>query len=283
MPGGQPGEFLPPGVAPPQASMPTDVNAAIAKATGPSFPIIEPSRPTSCQLIGGIITPDNQLIQSASVRELNGYDEEKLARVDMMSNVANYVTELLTLGVELIGSEAPTRETIRGLLLGDRDTLVLAIRQATYGNEVDFEMDCDACGEKSTVIIDLNTDIKVKEMTDPLVRSFEVQLRKGMAKVELLTGYAQEAFSESVSKKVRTQAEVSTLMLARSVVEINGSPTFAQENAVRALSSADRKTLLDFITDIQPGPLMQEPIPVNCATCGKEFPISLGLGNLFRF
>jgi hypothetical protein len=169
---------------------------------------------------------------------------------------------------------------IQDLIIGDRDALVLGIRRATYGDNVEFELDCSKCDSKSEVTIELDKDVETKNIEDPLVRTFEVSLRNGTAKMCLLNGRAQESFSDTISKK--SSAAIVTLMLSKTVVEINGVPTMGREDPIRALSSRDRVTLRDFMNDHQPGPRFNE-IPVNCATCGAEYPISLNIGNLFRF
>lgn len=252
----------------------------LRKATASSSPVIDPSPVTTVELPGGWISPAGVLVKTAEVKELNGFAEERLSRLDMNKNVASYVTELLLLGVVHIGDETPTRDLMKNLLIGDRDFLVLAIRQATYGNDVEFKLNCTACGEESDIRVEIDKDVEVVSMEDPLTRVFDVELRNGAAKVTLLTGVAQEAFSENIGKK--TQAEINTTMLSKSVVEINGVPVRGKDNPVRALSAADRATITDFIADHQPGPQFKE-IPVPCATCGEEYPISLGIPNLFRF
>jgi hypothetical protein len=271
-----------PGVAPPSLA---DIPGAIARATEAELPVLENARNSVYTLPCGMLTgnPEQPIFIEARVRELTGFDEEKLSRINMSENTATYTTELLLAGVEAIGPSKPSRDEIRGLLIGDRDALVLAIRRVTYGDLIDFNLDCDACNSKSAIEIDLTTDVETKPMVDPLNRTFELDISRGKVKISLLTGFSQEAFSDNISKKVRTQAELNTLMLAKSVTEINGVPTYGDEDSVRALTSGDRAKILDFVADIQPGPQLQNPVPVNCATCGKEFPIPLGLGSMFRF
>lgn len=266
---------------PPGAPVTTEqVSAAIERAGASDPPVMEDPTTHTVDLPAGYLDSSNQLYTTAVVRELTGYDEERLAKFNMQQNVAKYVTELVLLGVEEIGGQKPTKEVIRHLLIGDRDQLVLGIRRATYGDDVEFELNCSECDSKSAVNIELDKDVPVVNIEDPMVRVFDVELRNGAAKVALLTGVAQEAFSEGIGKK--SSAEIATLMLAHSVVEINGVPTNGDPNAVRALSSADRQTIRDFNSEHQPGPQITE-IPVSCATCGQEYPILLGLPTLFRF
>lgn len=222
-----PGMPMPPGVVLPDvppASAPAltteQVGAEIAKATTSEPPTLRELDSTMVELPAGWLRTDGRLITTALVRELNGYDEERLARFDITKNGAAYVTELLALGVEDLGGEKPSKDTLRMLLIGDRDALVLGVRRATYGNDLEFKLSCTICEKESLVTIDLEDDIKVTRLEEPLVRTFDVVLRHGTATVALLNGAAQEAFSEGIGKK--TSAEVNTVMLANSVVEING-------------------------------------------------------------
>lgn len=259
----------------------TQVSAALASASSPGLPPeLDDNHFSEVDLPAGWISPTGLLIKKAQVRELTGYDEERLARLDMQKNVASYVTELLVLGVERLGDDKPSKEVLQSLLIGDRDALVLGIRRATYGDDVEFKLNCSVCGKESAVTIELDKDIPVTELEDPLNRIFIVPLKHGEAKVQLLNGLAQERFSEDMGKK--TQAETNTIMLSRSVVEINGVQVRNGEDPVRALSSGDRSKILEFLGEHQPGPQMNE-IPVNCATCNEEYPILVGLPSLFRF
>jgi uncharacterized protein YbaR (Trm112 family) len=176
-------------------------------------------------------------------------------------------------------AEPPTKEILRALLIGDRDALVVGIRAATYGDDIEFKIHCAVCETDSDVIVKLSEDVKVKMLEDPMTRIFDVPLRKGTARVILLDGSAQERFSENIG--VKTRPEIDSILLARSVVEINGLRVNNDIDIIKRLSGADRATLTDSIVSRQCGPELQD-IPVPCATCGKEYPISLGIPNMFR-
>lgn len=258
---------------------PAQVASMLAGTAGDPPQVDAIAGPLVVDLPAGYIT-NGVLFNVAQVRELNGYDEEHMSRVDVQRNVGTYITDLLFLAVVEIGGEKPTKDVVRSLLIGDRDALVLGIRKASYGSHVKFTLTCSSCANLSDVDIDLDEDVPTSKLDDPMTRRFDVELRNGRASVALLNGAAQEAFSDNLLK--RTPAETSSIMLAKSVIDINGQPTYGDENAVRALSSADRATLIDFIFEKQPGPRLGA-IPVNCATCGEEYPISLGFPDLFRF
>ncbi len=259
-----------------------EVGRAVASASAAPLPTMPDSTDAVVELPAGWLTPEGVLVTEARCRELNGYDEERLSRVDPFKNAALYLTELLTLGVEDLGGQKPTKDVLRSLLIGDRDALMLGVRQATYGNDVEFKLSCTVCDNESLIQVQIDPDVSVIKLADPLVREFDVKLRKGgNARVRLLTGEAQEAYSGDIGKK--TQAEITTVMLAKSVVAVNGKPVGGRTEDVQWLSAADRQTISDFISEHQPGPQLNKEIPVACATCGEEYPILLGIPNLFRF
>ena len=271
---------LPP--MPPPTGMPTEGDVSAALASVASEPPTMPESPqTVIELPGGWMSPSGVLVKKATVRELNGYDEERLSRIDLTKNFATFVTELVTMGTEDLGGEKPTKEIVKDLLVGDRDALVIGIRQATYGNEVEFKIHCETCGNDSAVGVELDKDVETVFLDDPTQREYTVPLRNGEAKVCILNGRTQEAFAENLLRK--TQAEINTIVLAHCVISINGVPVNGREEDVKRLSAADRATLADFMADHQPGPNLSEPVTVNCATCGEEYPITLGLPNMFRF
>ena len=280
-----PEDFLPPLAPPPVplADLTTDqVANQVAQASGPTdLPKLEEAPSGIVYLPGGLVREDGELVTVAVVRELNGFDEERLSRLLAADNPAVYVTEMLSLAVEDLGGVKPSKEELRSLLIGDRDALWLGIRIATYGPEVEYTLICSECDEKSIITVDLNEDIPTKTLDDPRKREYEVELRNGVAKVKLLDGVAQEKYSTNLGKK--TQAEINTIMLANSVLSINGLPTKGKEDAVRALSSQDRGTIMDFIVGTQPGPQLGTEIEAHCSKCDAEYPIVLSPGSLFRF
>ena len=234
-------------------------------------------------LPAGYLDGSGVLHKTAQVRELTGYDEEHLSHVDSMKNSGIFVTELLLHGVMEIGGEAPTREVLRQLLIGDRDALTLGVRQATYGDEVEFTLICTECERESNVVVKLSEDVPIKKMDDPTARLYQASLRSGEpVTLQLLNGAAQEGLSENYLKL--TTAEVTTTMIAYSLVQIGERRILVHErnDVARSLSAADRETLIEAISGAQPGPQLGNPIVINCATCGKEHPLTLGLPNLFR-
>lgn len=242
------------------------------------------ARPPDCSvtLPGGIVSfVSDEVITEAEVRELTGADEEALSKADAMKSPVRYMQTLLSRGVVRIGDEEPpAKDTLASLLVGDRNMLLLAIRTATYGPEIELTVTCPNCREALLVTFDATKDIPIKELPDKMKRLYEVELRHGgKATVRLPTSEDQDAVLAEGAKQ-RSVAEMNTLMLSRCVQAINGH-TIAGPGDVRGLGIKDRRTILDFLADIQPGPRYEE-VSEECPACAEKVPVPLDLFDLFR-
>lgn len=225
---------------------------------------------------GGWIGSDGTVHHNAVVSELTGVDEEKLARVNPAANYPLFLQTLLKAGLESIGGMEPDEDMLNGLLVGDREALLLGIRIATYGNNLDVSLTCPQCGEEDEVILELDEDIPIKEMETPAVRQYDVDLRN--QRVAVVTP-ATTHMQDSIWDMKKTSAEIKTSALERCVMSIDGRPVNRHE--IRNLGLADRKTLINFLADLQPGP-DYEGVRLPCQSCGLESPLVLDLADLFR-
>ncbi|HET7110108.1 MAG TPA: hypothetical protein VFI41_04510 [Gemmatimonadales bacterium] len=252
-----------------------DIFAASTRDTA----VIEDPPDGSVELPGGYIHPaDGKLYAEAEVRELTGVDEEMLAKPEVTKSLGRFTQLLLQRGVTRIGPfENPSNSIIGSLLVGDRDMLLVAIRRATYGDDLEMEVGCPACGEQLDLKYDLGKDIPVKQMENPLERAFTYTTKKGrQLQANLAVGVDQEAILNASNKTV---PELNTLLLSRCVMDKAGVPLGVE--GIRALGIHDRRELLKQITERQPGPKYQS-LDITCPVCAKEFPLSLTLYDLFR-
>lgn len=239
-------------------------------------------RPPDCSVVlpgGLLVDPQGEPIRDAEVRELTGADEEALSKADAMRNPARYIQTLLTRAVVRLGPyEPPSKDHLAALLIGDRNALLLGIRKATYGTEIEMSITCPRCEQVLDIVFDLDTDIPVRALPDPSKRLYEVELRRGRkAKVSLPCGADQDAVLAGDSR--RSVSEMNTLMLSRCIHEVDGqSMTVA---AARSLGMQDRRTVLDFLADQQPGPRLEE-VNEECPACETKIPVPLDLFDMFR-
>lgn len=260
-----------------------EIKAAIEEAEAPA-PIKAQLPPDDLVTLPGGLVKGDKIIKTAIVKELNGEDEESLARASQSMNTFHFFDRLLKCGVKQLGDTKDPEDMLKDLLIGDRDALILGIRKATYGEEIEISnWKCPFCGAEATLTMSTE-DIPVKEMSNPMDETvFKVPLRKGgFAEARLATGEDQIA---ALSNKELTTAQVETIFLKRCVLRLTdakgqehtmqGFPSLALE-----MSMPDRHKVLNELRDRQPGPKYDE-VKYKCESCGEDTLVAVGLGDLF--
>jgi len=257
------------------------INAALAAG---GLPIIGEAPNDLVNLPGGLVF-GGKVFKTATVRELNGSDEEALSRTLKANDTSHFLDVLLTRGVETIGDVPPTPEMLKSLLIGDRDELLLAIRSATYGDTFELEdWECPFCQVKSDLSFNLLTSIDRIELDSPSGDvTITVPLRKGAsALVRFPTGEDQMA----ASNKDYTTTERSSELLRRCVKTLtraDGTVTHIQSypSAIGTMSIPDRRAVINAIYEQQPGPRFNL-IEFKHAECQKDVKLALSMVDMFR-
>ena len=246
-----------------------EVNAAAAKATEPKAPAVMAPESDVVELPIGLPTPSG-VIATAKVRELNGFDEEAIARAKSFGNV---LLTLLERAVVSLGDEKPDPGLMRELFLADRLAILVGISRCTWGANVVSTVECE-CGEVSTIDFDLN-DLEITK-AQPTDAYFSVELRKGKtAKVHWPRGDVHEALlmTSDVSG-----ALFRSVIINKCVDDIDGIPMFG--DTAKRLSVPDRTTIVDTVNGIYLGPRF-DLTSVPCPACGKEISPAIALADLF--
>jgi hypothetical protein len=226
-------------------------------------------------LPGGFISKDGSLVKYAEIRELNGADEEAIAKA---GSIGSAISTVLTRGLVTLGGDKVKSSDLETLLGGDRDAILLGIRIATFGKEVNVPTVCTSCGKDQILGIDLETDVEVKELDNPIAdRTFSVETKAGEVVLCLPNGITQKKLMEASDK---VTAELITIILSGCIVSINGSPSMGRSTAL-SLGILDRENLVSAIYDRSPGPRLGE-VSKACEACGTDISVSLGLADLFR-
>jgi hypothetical protein len=269
---------------------PEKANAEIAKVLAEvntaSMPEIDFPVDDTVNLPGGLIL-NNELIKNAVVKELTGEDEESLARASQSLNPFTFFDRLLKCGVVRLGAEplSETEKILPKLLIGDREALILGVRRATYGDELEIEKwPCSNCGNIADLTMELS-DIPVVNMDDPANESsFKVPLRKGgYALCRLANGADQLVIYDN---KDITQAQRETVLLSRCVTTVvdaaGGEKSMAAfPSMAKSMSVVDRHNILNELKDRQPGP-KYDKIKYTCESCNQDVFVVVTIGNLFR-
>ena len=227
-------------------------------------------------LPGGYITPAGEVVTDAEVRELTGKDEEAISRA---KSTGKALLVILQRGAVKVGNTRIDDSVLDQLLSGDRDALLVGIAKATFGNECEVPTYCRSCDEVKTVSIELDKDIEVTKLKDPINdRMFTVQGKKNVFTVILPTGITQK---ELILNADKTSAELNTLLLENTVIKIDNNPVLSKLQ-VQNMGIVDRQKVIEELNNRIVGPKFDD-LKVTCPDCESEVTVPINLGTLFRF
>ncbi len=236
------------------------------------------------EMLYGYVDKEGNQFKRAVIREISGVEEEELGKPDIKNNAGRKINALLTGCVtRLIGEndqvlereqlgENKWADIMRKLFLGDRDYLVLKIREFSFGDEMTIDSICPNCNNRLKV--DFYThEIEILPLnTDPFKIEFE--LPKGYMDAEgnihtqgfmrLPNGKDQEII-DPIAR--RNEGIANTTLIARCVQELGDVKVNPQ--VFRKLSSKDREYLIKTLADVVFGPRFI--LNVDCVECGRSF------------
>lgn len=261
-----------------------DAAASFAQASEPDVPQIEPPGSGHLTLMWGVEGEDGVRLRKAEVRELNGADEEAMARLDQ--NSPAYFTDLVDLvlrrAVVSVGEETivPSNglAVLGDLIAVDRDLLFKEIIVATFGSQREYEnIKCPNCDEGNDIEVDVEGLIAVEELEGEPVTS--VTLRDGReVALHYPTGKDQKYTYDS--KEALSVAEYNTRMIGRCIDTVDGAEVLAQQaqNMARKFGMADRRKI---VTALAGGPSVKfKEVEVPCTECGEAIPFAFGWADL---
>lgn len=229
------------------------------------------------------LPPDDLVVLPSGTRavviELTGEHEERLAKARNSDDATRWYNTLLDCGTESLNGKEADREALDQLLVGDRESLMLAIRAATYGKDVEVPGYCPECREPFEGSLDVTAIPTTKWDGED---RFEVKLRKGgIARVRLPRGADQNAYMEDPDL---TDSERNSLLLSRVVITLpsggDDMPVAGFPSLVRELGVFDRRSILSEIDKRMPGPRYDELVIEH--ECGTSVPVPpVGMVSLF--
>jgi hypothetical protein len=232
------------------------------------------------QLPGGLLGASG-LSKEVTMREMTGQDEENIAHPSISQNGGKIITALLKGTVLTIGGKPVDEETVRNLLIGDRDFLMVKLRQITIGDDYTTKVTCPRCQEKFDVKLNLD-DLEIKELTKPTYE-FPFKLprgyRDGEGKVhkdglmKLPTGVEQEFLASAQNKGTAT-----TALLTRCCTKL-GSLKAIPQSVIRNLSFQDRNAMSKVIMENMPGPVLEGAH--TCVRCTNSWTEPLQVADFF--
>jgi hypothetical protein len=253
-------------------------NQAMAEGQQQEVTLSEITYPSETLVLlpGGYVTAAREVIKTAEVRELTGKDEEYIGKAPTLAKAFN---GLLERAVISLGDEPVTSDIVDQLLVGDRDALLLGIYKVTFGNVVELRGYCARCTEYQDVEINVDEDIKVITLKNPIDdRNFTIKGKKNNYLVALPTGTTQKTLLNNADKTV---PELTTLLLEQTVLEIDGNPVISKLQA-QNIGLADRRKIGEELAKRAPGPKFDD-VEVDCPNCEGKVVVPISIGALFRF
>lgn len=270
----------PPGVPVPQDQM-ENVLRAIENDEQIAIPqedVAAPS-PDQFRLSGGWHGPTGTWDRDFRVRELNGYDEEALAK--MVTNGA-FLSEIMLRGLVSVGDTPASRELVDSLQAGDWETVLLAIRRVTFGNTADFWWSCTACDNRFEFTFDIDA-VGWNEYETAEDMEFSVTVSRGRPgtgntyDVEMPTGGTQRRMLNQLD---HSNAEQNTTLLIDCVTRVNNRASLGRETVLQ-MPMGDRLAVIQEINARRPGPRLTEVTTV-CPSCAAVNATPLSIAALFR-
>jgi hypothetical protein len=225
-------------------------------------------------------------------RRMTGRDEEEIAKPSIKSNGGKMVNILLSRLVMRIGtlikkdySPQDWADIIKSLYSGDQDIMMVKIREANLGTELEAHHECpyEDCKAKLTTFFDLSELNLVHPKFDgePLF-SFElnagIKTRKNTYKtgyLHLPTGHDREAITPFM---IKNPVKASTLLQSRLIVFDNMQEKLT-EDMVSNMIVKDRRILEKLLMDNNYG--LNTRLETDCTECGRAIQLELGSNTNF--
>jgi hypothetical protein len=196
------------------------------------------------------------------LRPLTGWEEEYIERHQAEPNTARLCNEILARCLVEPGVDpGGERQTVRDLLVAERDRELVALRRMSLGPDVSARIPCPACGELSEA--DFSLDVLPLEF-EPPPRELSVQLPDvGEALLRLPTAGDQE---DLLDVGLESEAEQRSWLLARCLERYGDRRDGLDLDFARGLPTSTRAALESAIEDRLPD--LDLEMAVECSHCG---------------
>lgn len=178
----------------------------------------------------------------------------------------------------------------RDMLIGDRNTIMIALRASGYGPDYKVKITCPNtdCQKVSVQTFELDK-LPIRRLAiNPIevgknIFEYSLPQSKARVKFKFLTGADEEEIAMTQAQKEKFGASTSELVtsgLLQTIISINGVTDRAQISmALPRMPAFDSSALRRFIQDNEPG--MQLKAPFTCESCDFSTEVDVPLGANF--
>ena len=231
----------------------------------------------TCLLPGGYLDATGLQHRAVELVPLSGHEEELIAGRQEPSRAA-LVTRILSRCVQRIGAISPiSAALIRDLLVADRQYLMIKLRQATFGDQVQATMRCPWADCQQRIDIDFAlSDINVIESVDRRA-AYALQLSEAAAGSDatgksyrevlfrLPTGADQE---NAAPLALQDETAALSLLFNRCIQSIDDQPnhTLTLADQLNPLAQAEIEGAMELVA-----PKVELDLSGLCPECGRNF------------
>ena len=232
------------------------------------------------QLPNGLLD-GSDLFNYVEIDELRGKQQNYLADRELVVGNVGHIPKILTdLTLALQTKEGlkwggNMEDAIQKLPSGDLETILLKIREKTYGDRFYFEAVCPHCEHKNKDLrINLNElELDVMSLEKMLDKSERVFKLPSGIECEIKPIFLRDIF-EVIKITKNKQNELITSVLALSLKRL-GDITKVTTDDVAKLSMKDIMSLKEKLEKVKLEGSIDTEIETSCTSCGKDFSTKL--------
>ncbi|MDA4121764.1 MAG: hypothetical protein OK456_01135 [Thaumarchaeota archaeon] len=200
---------------------------------------------------------DGKWVRNATVRELNGYDEQEFARAGETLPPAQRTTAILDRVTKLEGTPGSKKnlELVRQLTVGDRVALMLHLRRLTFGDKMECIVTCPRCAAEMSV--GLSADLLTQTGRREMKNDAEVKIGESVLHVRAITGADLEDVMTSTGDMSAEEA------LVRSCIVSSDRPLPSRLTPEMIAAVSAKLEELD--------PQAEIVLDLSCPSCGHQF------------
>lgn len=218
----------------------------------------------------------------AEIDELRGKQQNYLANADLVVGNIGHIPRILEDCVLALQTKegmkwkGQMKDAIEKLPSGDIETLLIKIRENTYGTRFYFEAECPHCqAMNKNLRVDLDSleldSMPIEEMMDKSRLTFT--LPKEGKEVEVKAIYMKDLF-HSIKTIKNKDEDLVTSVLALSIRRLGDNDKVTSKD-VQKLSMKDILFLKDGLEKVKLEGSIDTNIETTCTKCGKDFDTKL--------
>lgn len=222
------------------------------------------------------------LFNYAVIGELTGKQQNYLANRDLVVGTIGHVPKILTdliLSLETkdgLAWKGDIAEAIYKLPSGDLETILIKIRENTYGPRFYHEATCTHCDHVNTNLrLNLDT-LALKPMPiEELLKPKVITLPKSGIEAELKAIYLQDLFNIIKITSSKHDSLITSLVCV--TVKRLGTKSPVTPEDLENLSVVDLNYIQEVVKDLDLEGTIDSMIQTDCKKCGKEFETKLNV------